>query len=211
MVGYILIGDSHDRERRGSVPLIKVRLRNSILPNSHHTYLLHSLDPADTSYPRDTYRQIHSYIIFATLNMNRHHSSTHISVGHIDQGTETTHNWTSVYGPDDYDYSPDDPLIPIDPMYCPTSAQYQPSSSPYRLVSPTYCPPSSVHPSASPMYPSASPGYAPTSRPVSPTFSSVGRLGYNGRFHTRCQGHVVLESSDEYLFCISRALLTQAR
>jgi len=136
----------------------------------------------------------------ATLNMKGQHPSSHVLVGATDKSRHTDHDWTSVYGPEDYDYSPEDPLIPVDPMYCPATPEYRPCASPYRSASPAYCP-------ASPIYTPASPDY----RPMSPNFSSNSKLGYTGRFHTPCPDHVLLESSDEYKFYISRALLSQAR
>lgn len=207
MIGYILVGSSHDEERVRA--LAHSRLRNSILPNSLHTYLLHFLDPADTSYPRDTdTRTPHLAHLpsHPSTTMKRLPSSESSPIRLCDKKLKRNHGWTSKYGPDDYDYSLENPLSPVDPIYCPTSPQYRPSSPPYRLVSPAYCP-------ASPTCPPASPGYAPTSpaHPVSPTFFSVSRFGYNGRFHTPCPDHVVLESSDECKFYISRALLAQAR
>jgi hypothetical protein len=190
------------------VPLVSLALCNSGLSCSLYTYQVHSLDPADTSNPRDTNTTlIYLYIISATLNMKGHHPSSHVPVGATDKSRLTNHDWTSVYGPDDYDYSAEEPLIPVDPTYCPATPEYRPPSSPYRLVSPAYCPASPLYPPASPSFPPTSPNY----RPGSPTFSSNCKVGYNGRFHTPCPDHVVLESSDEYEFYISRALLAQAR
>jgi hypothetical protein len=175
---------------------------------SIRTYLPHSLDLADTSYPRDTNTsEIHSHIVRSTFKMKGHHSSTQVPVCANNTSPQTNHHWTTVYGPDDYDYSPEDTLIPADPTYCPATPEYRPSSSPYRSASPAYFPASPVYAPASPAHVSTSPDY----RPVSPIFSSNCKFGYNGRFHKPCRNHVVLESSDEYKFYISRALLAQAR
>jgi len=106
---------------------------------------------------------------------------------------KTNHDWTSVYGPDEYDYSLEDPLIPCDPIVYSSSSgtsSSSPASSsvspPCRAASPTYC-------------------------PSSPTHSPTSDLGYHGRFSTPGPDHVILESIDEHKFSISRAALVRTR
>jgi len=126
-------------------------------------------------------------------------TSIHVPVGSTSTSRQASHNWITAYGPDDTEYSPGDPLIPAALMTCSTAPVNQRAAFPF-------LPASSASASMFPTPP------ALIFRSLASLASSpFGEMGYKGRFNTPGPDHVVLESSDEHKFSISRSALTLTR